>query len=339
MKKIAILVKGQSRNAKEFSEFIEKFYKQRHPTYDFRVFVSTWRTLPGDHPEVVGQFNAKVHDERIIASMWKSVNPEAVIINQEILLYHTICSIMKHNMKDDEFINFSKKLYDKTTYNIPEFRHLITPSPEVMDRDNIYHKDVCLSLIHKLGQFFSMASGIDYIKQYVEVTDWTPDIVWVTRSDWVGYHPEDFWEGQHYADDIIYTDFTGIIKGYPFSNDLNFYMSYNTAINHVSELMRRFYIACVERKYDFLVVPMSGIHCSHVLWSVIMNECNFVSSDIPVYGTLRRDNEQTKKTVDDFLNDRDFIKFKRAYERITLLDKNYIYNPERINAIWKEFEL
>lgn len=298
MKKIAILLKGQARMTEEGAKLFNKTILERYgDKYDIKVFAATWNALaePMMTKDTKERSKDKYSNQRIISNeeafeLIKGYNPSWYRVIQQKDLFDIVVKTVRAKYEYNPIHTWIRDHFFHNQYKQGTGAYLIAP-PErytITDDDKIvypiHYKQACLGTHYVLGQIYAAGKAFDCLEEWRAHTDnmdWIPDVVWVTRFDafnWIG-EPDGLWSLMRRFEietkTNILTKEIHINKAKMFVDDVNFYMSYESACEAFSNIGDRIYNTLVYNYEHLLGLIDSGDNFQHHLWPAILNHMDW----------------------------------------------------------------
>lgn len=303
MIKVAILLRGQPRFAKEGAELFDKFIKKNHPGVEFKIFAHSWDSLSRRMVNVdeestmqERQVYDKVSRDELEAGI-NAWNPTKTIIETEQECFRLAGSILYSNIKNNsDTYDWFIKYADQQGIDIvdPKYGNLCFLLPEGLTMDKhfdlgkvLYNRGQLtnellaqayseqIRLTYLLGQMFSAGKSLKLLQDCINESDYIPDIVISTRYDsffWVNSFPKLLYEIKRSVlpeQPYVMSKLVQSIGGRPVIDDYAFVSNIQGMIALLSDIRQRLFDAFTADIIPMFSIIGAGSHLQHLLWAKI----------------------------------------------------------------------
>lgn len=336
--KIAVIVKGQQRFYNHGSDLFTKYVIERFPQHEFKTFCSTWKSValpmsdPAYHnmPKNLCQRIMPLDEAIQNCKVW---SPVSFNILRECDLLDVVERIFYEKNYANEVAHWPT-LFDHYDSDIGYCRNPFDEWQTTSEK---------ISMHYKLGQMYATGKGLELVSDYENEYNWTPDIVWITRSDHFASYAKNFFSSlakniNNMPIDTILTNHMIVINSMPMIDDFNFFMSYNTALQTLNNIDDRIVDMFNDNTSKAMMIG-SGSQLQHVLWCLLWKDKLFKELDKTLsYSNILRPISNIDELVTNACNNPSIEHIKTLYNKITdLYDYPSYDGPLEKNLVFEYY--
>lgn len=305
MLKVAVLLRGQPRFAKEGAHFFNKFVIENHPDVEFKFFAHAWNTM--SRRMISSEDTERVKDRALpivmskveVAELLSHWNPVSALIESEADNLKLAGEIINTNtFNETETFEWFRKYIEFRDISIHDLcighHRLLMPMNIDMNRvftahDIVHNNDLQLEMIARvrydqiklsylLGQMYSAGKSFALLQEYSLANDYMPDIVISTRYDIASW----FYNFEKLARElehtkkakmpIIFTWQVSCSNGNPIVDDYTFIGPMLPFVSFLSDIRRRLHNKLTSPIFNRFDLISSGSHIQHQLWTKICDD-------------------------------------------------------------------
>jgi len=358
--KVAVCLRGQPRFSQEGAFLFQKLVMEHHPDVEFKFFVHSWNTMSR---RMMGTEDDDKTTERLLPvfltyeevhDMIAPWNPTKFLIETEADNLQLACDIESRNVKYEKITyDWFQEYLELQGWNQQDARFdnhkLLMPASldiskvfsaaDILKSDSLNTELLALVKINRIqssylyGQMFSAGKSFRLLQDYIEETDYHPDIVINTRHDviaWFHHFPKLLYEIKKATVaggfPIIYSKEVAISNSKPIVDDYMFIGNLISFLPFLADIRSRMFNTFTSGSFSMFDLFNSGSLLQHQLWSKIPDpNLHFVQPSIGHW------NDQViRPGHDDFTQIKIFD--RSTYDKLSEKTLQYTYpdNPKQM---------